>query len=287
MEVTIIYFSQTGNTYKVAEALSDTFREDQHHVQMIPLCDASVEDFADTDLLGVGTPCFSSRAPLPVMRLLNSLPLMEKRQAFVFATCGGAPGRVLFDMEKALRKKGFNVLAGHLSRGEVKHPAPTLNGRFPGCPNSEDLAYARYFAKAVGAFTSAKSPTSLSRSFICSTRLGWGFYDFLGSAISDPFLRLFMPEPKLDECKCDQCGVCILECPTQNISLETFPALGDECIRCYHCYNRCPSDAYTTNWLFGNFILWLLYNQHFVRWFGRLKTGEQMTDIAINNSFGV
>ena len=223
----------------------------------------------------IGTPCFSSRAPKPVTQFLASLPEMKGHKAFVFATSGGAPGKVLYELTKLLRSKGADVLAGQLTRGEVHHPAPSLIGRFPGRPNAEDIRQVQDFARVL--MTSLSNPAvRLPGSILSLIKHKRGFYEFLGSVISDQSVRVFLPKPKLDFAHCDQCGCCSQECPTQNIQLEPYPVLGSNCIRCYHCYNRCPNDAFTVRWHIGNPLLWLLYNPVFERWFGDLKPGEQV-----------
>jgi flavodoxin/NAD-dependent dihydropyrimidine dehydrogenase PreA subunit len=276
MDVTEVFFSQTGNTRRVAEAMAEAFRSYGHSVKTISLTDAVPGDVYAADLLGFGTPCFSSKAPQPVMRFISTLPSMENQKAFVFATCGGAPGRVLYDIGNALRTKGANVLAGHLSRGEVHHPAPSINARFPGRPNAEDFDHVQRFVRAVCVHISTDHPVSLPRIYASSLTRSDGFYEFLGSAISDPTLRFFMPEPKVDVGVCDLCGWCNQGCPTQNIYLRPYPVLGTDCIRCYRCYNKCPRYAFTINWRFADLILRLLYNQTFVRWFGVLEPGEKI-----------
>ena len=275
MEVAIIYFSQTGNTQKVARTIADVLYEHNHRVSLIALENANTNDAVNCDLVGIGTPCFTSRAPQPVIGYLDSLPVMKHHKAFVFATCGGAPGKVLFDTALPLQKKGVDVLAGHLTRGEVHHPAPSLKGRFPGRPNAEDLNRVRIFATVVNESVSSKT-VSLSKHKISPISRKWGFYDFLGSAIRDSTVRLLLPAPKVNLAFCDQCGYCSKECPTHNIILEPYPVLGNSCIRCYHCYNVCPGEAFGMNWQVGNPIIWLLYNQVFERWFGDIKPGEQI-----------
>jgi len=275
MDITIIYFSQTGNTFKVARAIADTFREEDHYVQLTALKKANPDDATIGDLLGIGTPCFSSRAPQPVMQFLAALPEIANRKVFMFATSGGAPGRVLYDIAKSLRSKGADVLAGQLTRGKVHHPAPSLIGRFPGRPNAEDIHQVQGFARAI--ITSLSDPSvGLPRSNLSLIRHNRGFYEFLGSVISDQYVRAFLPEPKLDIANCDQCGSCSQECPMHNIQLEPYPVLGDDCIRCYHCYNQCPNDAFTLRWMIGNPLLWLLYNPVLERFFGDLKPGERI-----------
>jgi flavodoxin len=275
MDVRVVFFSQTGNTRKVTEAITNTFGAGGHSVNAISLKDADPDIVNTANLIGLGTPCFSSQAPQPVMNFINTLPPMQDKKAFIFATCGGAPGRVLLDMKNGLRQKGANVISGAIFRGEVHHPAPTLIGRFPGRPNAEDLDQARDFAKALCTQISDHNAATSHHRFATS-RNHWGFYELLGTALFDTYLRFFMPKPKLVQQNCDQCELCAQECPNQNISLKPYPVLGGNCIRCYRCHNTCPSKAFNANWHLSNPILWLLYNPTFIRWFGDLAPDERI-----------
>ena len=119
MNITLIYFSQTGNTRQVAQAMAEAFCQAGHAPRTISLKKATPQDALTGDLLGVGSPCFSSQAPTPVKAFLQALPPLESRRAFIFATSGGAPGRVLYDLAGLLQGKGAEVVGGFLARGEV------------------------------------------------------------------------------------------------------------------------------------------------------------------------
>jgi flavodoxin len=276
MNVAVVFFSQTGNTRKIAKAISDGFHSQGHMVKMNSLVDAHPNDIRSADLFGIGTPCFSSQAPQPIMNYIKSLPPMIDQNAFIFVTCGGAPGRVLLDMKNGLRNKGINVICSSIFRGKVHHPAPILTGRFPDRPNDQDLKKAHNFARTICSLMSSyEFNTPLPDEYKIPSKR-WGFYEFLGSAVFEGYLRFFLPKPKLQSKHCNLCEQCAQECPIQNISLQPYPVLGKDCIRCYHCHNICSSRAFTVNWIFSNPLLWLLYNQTFVRWFGNLEPGEKI-----------
>lgn len=276
MKVAIIYFSQTGNTRRVAETMAGTFRESGHPAWTISLEKATPQDAITGDLLGIGTPTFSSQAPTPVRAFLSTLPPLDRQRAFVFATTGGAPGRVLSDLAHLLRSKGASVVGGFLVRGEVHHPAPCLIGRYPNRPDANDLAKVSGFAAAVARHAGADHPGMVPESRTDLCRPKGGFYDRVASFSSDAFLRLTLPEPRLDPVRCDQCGACVDECPMHNISLQPYPVLGRACIRCYHCLTGCPKKAFDADWRLGNLAVLALYNKQYVRWFGDLKHGERM-----------
>jgi flavodoxin/NAD-dependent dihydropyrimidine dehydrogenase PreA subunit len=276
MDITLIYFSQTGNTRRIAEAMAEVFRGAGHATRLVSLKKASPQDAVAGDLLGIGTPCFSSQAPTPIKAFLKNLPALESKRAFVFATSGGAPGRVLFDLTRLLQDKGADVVGGFLTRGELHHPAPCLQGRMPDRPNADDFAQARRFAAAVIEHVSAGYTGAVAESHPDTFKPRGGFYDLVAFISTDDFLRLMLPEPKPDPARCNQCQWCVYECPIHNITLQPYPILGDHCIRCYRCLTGCPQKAFDADWRLGNLAVLTFYNTTFERWFGDLKPGERI-----------
>ena len=276
MEIKLIYLSQTGNTRQVALTMADELNKVGHSAEIISLIESDPGDTITCDLVGIGSPCFSSQAPTPVKEFLRSLPTLQGQPAFVFATSGGAPGKVLTDLAGILRWKGAQVVGSFLTRGEVHHPAPHMVGQFPGRPNRNDLEKARDFIKAVAEGVAAGYSGSLPQSRTEPLKSDWGFYHLVGLASTDRVLRFLMPEPVADPIKCDQCRWCVEECPIDNITLHSYPHLGDKCIRCYRCLTGCPQKAFEANWQFADPFLQALYNRTFMRWFGDLKHGEEI-----------
>ncbi len=276
MNIAVVYFSQTGQTLKVAEAMAENLREKKHTVKVLPMRKVKPADIAICDLLGVGSPCFESQAPTPVLDWLGKWPALNDKPVFVFATSGGAPGRVLYDLNRVLRVKGARVIGGFMSRGTVHHPAPCLIGRLPNRPNSEDLAQARAFASAVDKYMQSCSTGVMSESRPDALKPMWGYFHLIGLVTKPFLLRMVLPKPKVDKNLCNQCGLCAKECPVNSLTLKPYPVLNSHCIRCYHCQNICPQNALSESWWYGNLVIWFLYNTIFSRLFGDLKPGESI-----------
>lgn len=276
MDVSMIYFSQTGNTRKVAEAMAQVFEKQGHVVKTLPLGKATPKDAAGADLLGVGAPCFAGHAPTPVRGFLRDMPRLDGRRVFVFATSGGAPGRVLYDMTRFLRRKGGDVVGGFLARGELFYPPPSLVGRFPNRPDEEDLAEAQRFAASLAEHISAGIPSPLPESRPEALKRRWGPYEIMSIINTDAFLRLSTPKPKLNSDLCDQCRWCAKECPVDNIDMQPYPVLGKRCIRCFRCLTGCPRKAFEADWRFANPVLGFIFNQSFERRFGDLGKEESL-----------
>jgi flavodoxin/ferredoxin len=275
MKVNLICFSQTGNTRKVAKAMAEVFNHAGHDVDLIPFKKAESLHLTQADLVGVGAPCFESQAPTPVRHWLNSLPNLTGKNAFVFSTSGGAPGRVLYDLAKPLMSKGASITGGFLSRGECFYPIPCLVNRFPGRPDDQDLESARQFASFLMMHLAAGPCGPMPQTRPDAHRHGLGFYQIMAVMLKEPLMRLLMPEPSVNPEICTQCGWCEKECPTQSITLEPNPVIGGNCIRCYRCCTGCPEKAFNPiKWGISNFMTWTLYNTTFERYLGDVKAGE-------------
>ncbi len=269
MDINMICFSQTGNTRKVAKSMVGAFEQEGHIVQSLSMNKAKPEELMKGDLFGIGTPTHESHAPTPVKEFLESLPALDNRRAFVFATGGGAPGNVMYDLTKLLRKKGADVAGGFWTRGEIHHPAPCIIGKSPGRPNEEDLEKAKRFAISIAEHVSNGRPGTLPSSRPDAITQGKGLYNLVGAVTSsNKLLRLLVPEPKLDQSKCDECRFCVIECPMNNITMRPYPVIGDNCMRCYRCLTGCHTKAFNANWWFGNLVVLSFWNEPFMRRFG-------------------
>lgn len=264
MKATIIYFSQTGNTRKIAEAMAEEFEAAGYDTICSSIKNIHHEQLTNSDIFGLGTPTFESHAPTNIKNFIKALPMLTGKYAFVFATCGGASGNVLHDLEKLLKQKGSEVVDGFLAFGEVHHPAPCIVGKSHGRPNEEDLSNAKRFAHTL---IQRKNSTLAIQYDGLKPRKG--FYNLVGLlSSSEKLIRLLEPKPKLDPGKCRQCQRCAHECPMDNITMTPNPTLGSKCIRCYRCVTICENTSFSVNWLFGNIVVLTLWNTYFMHWFG-------------------
>jgi NAD-dependent dihydropyrimidine dehydrogenase PreA subunit len=69
---------------------------------------------------------------------------------------------------------------------------------------------------------------------------GW-----FGAAVNKLIYRpLVKPRLHVRPERCNQCGVCVQQCPAQALTMEELPRLdAEKCISCYCCYELCSNQA--------------------------------------------
>ena len=85
MKILILFFSQTGNTERIARAISDGLSRD-HDVTMKAIAETPGPRLADFDLVFVGSPCHAGTLSGPVKGFLSELPYGSPFQAAGFIT---------------------------------------------------------------------------------------------------------------------------------------------------------------------------------------------------------
>jgi len=164
LNVLIIYFSATGNTEKVANAIWETLKEEKVKVNLLKVQDAAEEELYDYNLVFLGTPSHSFLPAQPVMHFINNkmklhrergdiklcAPKISGKTAVVFCTYSG-PHTGINEatpvgkyMGQFFEHIGFEIAAEWYVIGEFhgREENSTMGrlGNIKGCPNQQDLA---------------------------------------------------------------------------------------------------------------------------------------------------
>lgn len=118
MKPCILYFSRTGNTKSMAEAIAETIKAP---VFAIASSDPSVvEDF---DLLIVGTPVEGFNPAKETTEFVERLPKTEGKKAILFCTCALWKGRTFGRLKKKLSSKGYETILSTSKKMKKDTPA--------------------------------------------------------------------------------------------------------------------------------------------------------------------
>ncbi len=82
----VVYYSQTGNTKKVANATTAGMKEVVKNCAMLTLKEVTTKELSKYDLIGLGYPTWSSKEPPNVREFIEQLPFLEGKHVFIFST---------------------------------------------------------------------------------------------------------------------------------------------------------------------------------------------------------
>ena len=137
MKISIIYYTKTGNTKKIAQAIASVLKL-KHDVRVMSIEEATETDVITADIVGLGSGIYAFDVSRKLTKFINALKTVNNKKAFLFTTSG--MGSLMFHkkFKKVLNKKGFNVISEFACKGYNK-----------GRPNEEDLEKAKNFAKSI------------------------------------------------------------------------------------------------------------------------------------------
>ena len=115
MKSIIIYYSQTGNTKSIAEAIYRGMKQVDEDSHIVSLKNIDIQDLPGYDLIGIGSPVFGFREPPFITDFIDSWPSLKGKYGFSFCTHGTLAGAFVARTVAALRGKGLTVV-GWLSK---------------------------------------------------------------------------------------------------------------------------------------------------------------------------
>lgn len=239
MKTIVIYFSQTGSTQKIAEAIHKGITAAGFQCDIARMKDVSPEKLVKYDLIGLGSPVFSYREPLNVNLFVKRMPSLKGKHCFMFCTHGTVLGAYFNSLGGVLAKKGLAIVGFQDWFGSVPMqpvPSPYYTD---GHPDDVELQEAADFGKemALRSQRIARGETNLIPK--------------LALAKERPFAKPFQADMKLNRAKClyPKCKICIENCPMGSIDLSVDPpVLKKGCIECWFCEKICPQGALECDW---------------------------------------
>ena len=258
MKSIVIYYSQTGNTKKIASAIYAGMSEVSDKCVIARLQDVDTGDLAGYDLIGLGAPVWHRREPANVMNFIEyTMNAVEGKHGFAFCTHGLYPGRFLARVVMLLIQRGLTIIGWNNWYGSVFLPEKPKPYFTDGHPDEIDLAEARDFGRKMversrriyagedGLIPSLPQGREYDELYPGPPR---GIHrtteqrELIG-------IRAFEYSINKEKCAYPKCTVCIDNCPTHSINLSVSPPiLKDTCDRCSYCEQICPRGAIEFDW---------------------------------------
>jgi flavodoxin len=104
MRTGVFYFSRTGNTKLMAEAIANAIK-----APIFDLATSEPSVVEDYDMIILGTPVEGARPAKETMAFIDRLPNVDGKKAILFCTYRIFKGKTFKAMSEALANKGYNT----------------------------------------------------------------------------------------------------------------------------------------------------------------------------------
>lgn len=237
MKIKLIIFSGTGNTRFIAEKMKHNFESKSHQCRIIEFESLHNEIKIESDeILGFGYPVYDLKPPRVLLDFINkcevdNIPI----NAFVFSTYTSYPLDSNAHIIKSLNEK--NVVISH----EENFKCPGASAYIYSNPNNILAKNSSIFEKNISGKIDkfikrilSQKNNPITPKFDRFNKLHQRFSNLL-------FGTLFYRNLKIDT-KCSSCGVCIKNCPDNNLmKINNKIQIKDPngCIKCLRCVQNC------------------------------------------------
>ena len=118
------------------------------NADLIKINDVNVNTLRDYDLIGFGSGIYNGKLHKNVVDLIDKLPTLSNKKAFVFSTSGQGKAKYNNTTEQKLKEKGFEVVGSFACKGyDTFGPFKLIGGIAKGRPNENDIQNAKEFAE--------------------------------------------------------------------------------------------------------------------------------------------
>ncbi len=136
-KVLIAYFSQSGNTKKMAESISEGAKSVEGvEVKLLSIEEVTTQELTEASAIILGSPVYNSNPAPQVLEFINSWPFegrpLKDKIGAAFATGGGisiGEEEVMMNILRGMLIHGMIVMGGEVTSGQ---PAKPTTAGWPG-----------------------------------------------------------------------------------------------------------------------------------------------------------
>ena len=234
LKTEIIYFSATGTTQKIVNAIADGLQ-----------CETIVSDITleedrlnhkpgDFDLTVLAFPVYGERIPNFLYDCLEKLDGGGRPLAGV-AVYGNMGFGVSLQQYAAIAKSNhFQLIAAAALVGQHTYASAHAPVGFDR-PDESDLKQAMEFGLNIREKLDSGRLETIGVPACAVTKIL--------SKLPDGGVRHIIRQPSVDHCACNNCGACAARCPVGAIDRATLAIDEKKCLRCCACVQACPQNA--------------------------------------------
>jgi flavodoxin/ferredoxin len=258
LKTMIVYYSFSGNTRKIAQAISQGMSQVAGKSDIAAIEGSSgvpgmkPQDLLEYDLIGFGSPAWSHSITPNMMAFIESLPSLKGKHTFFFVVHGILPGGAVRWMVKALKAKRSTVIGwedwyGSGFPANIFKPYHT-----DGHPDEIDLNEATNFGREMVERSRRISEGEKNLIPVLPSREEYERrYGRKPVYKATPKRKDYKVRPvwlsyeiKINRERCNKCNLCVENCPMGCIDLSATPPIDKAaCVACWVCEQICPLGA--------------------------------------------
>ncbi|MCQ2742421.1 MAG: EFR1 family ferrodoxin [Bacilli bacterium] len=246
MKILLLYYTGTYNTRFLSNRLKARFVNEGHEVDLYEINPLKIEplDYSKYDLLGLGYPIYGFNAPWPFLKFVRKQKFPKGLKTFIYKNSGetySANDASSKGLVKKLKKDGAVV------SNEYHFIMPyNIHFRFEDDLIREMIEMDDKLLDILLYEVTGNIPNIKKYRFIDRFITQMVSIQFAGGDINSFFYRV-------DKTKCVKCGICVKNCPTQNIAYNKKGNIKfkHNCLMCMRCSLNCPKDAIRIGFLEG------------------------------------
>ena len=233
MEITVFYYTGTGNSLWVARTLAKLLGD----TQIVSISDwMKKKKPIYSQAMGVVFPVHMWGVPPPIITFISEIKIFSPQYIFAVAVDAGQVANTLVQLKNIFNKNGLTLSCGY----EIKLPSNYIpwGGAEPREKQEQKFDSAKRKLSGIIPTIKNKEKRPVDKGSLWERALFTLLYRLSYSQI-----------PKLDgkfwvDEKCNRCGICRGVCPAENIILvDGEPTWNHRCEQCLACIQWCPQKA--------------------------------------------
>ena len=241
----IVLFSPTGTSRKIADAVADGCRC-QPRIVDATFAEPVDTDFGADEVVFIAVPVYGGKVAPTALQRFDTIQGHNTPAVLIVVYGNRDFEGAMVELDAFVRNRGFVTVAAGAFIGEHSYSTkahPIAANR----PDMADFTDARAWGRDICAkLVDMTLPTAVDVSLLKAPNQSPASQLRFKEFILELQSQSNKPKPRIaiDWDKCNRCGKCFKLCPTQAIKSRTEPDIDyDRCIKCCACVKGCPCQA--------------------------------------------